>query len=137
VDTSAWLAYMQPEEHRHKEVKKILTGFLKDCSVLCLSSDNTNEIITRLVYNIKKSLVNKFIRYLDEAKKEGSVKEFWVDESLRSDGINLVNKYFEHQLSLTDATSLAVMKRYNIKTIVSLDSDFKKVGAHTLPLGSH
>lgn len=133
VDTSAWLAYLQPEEPRHKEIKKIFTKLTKERLILCLSNDVTDEIITLLVRKINKPLLKKFIKYLEEAKEEKSVTEFWVDEPTRGEALKLVDKYFEHKLSLTDATSLALMKRFKIKTIISLDSDFKKVGATVLP----
>jgi len=134
IDTSAWLLFFQPEEPRHQEISKMFRSFDKGGYKVFISSDVVNELVARLVYCTNKQVLKRFLKILAESKKECSITELWVDEQTRNDALVLVEKYYDNKLSLTDCTSIVLMKRFNISKVVTLDSDFIKVGIPSIPV---
>lgn len=133
IDTSAWIAYSLKGEPDHVKIKQLIYGLTKEGSIVCTSNDVIDEVVTRLVTSTTYSITKGFIEFVERSVNFGSLIQFWTDEKIQKDGFKLVEKYFEHGISLTDATSIALMGLYKIDAIISLDSDFKKVGIRTLP----
>jgi len=48
----------------------------------------------------------------------------YVNKTIFKEAWSIFTKYFEKKLSFTDATSIAIMKRYNIDYIMSFDKHF-------------
>ena len=70
---------------------------------------------------------------MKKSSQTNSLVQFWIDEEIQNEAFELVQKFSEHRLSLTDATSIALIKKFSIESIISLDTDFIKVGIPTLP----
>jgi len=133
VDTSAWVAYYLSDDKNHIRIKNLLKGLIVDKAVICTSNDVVDETVTRLIYMTRPRFVKEFIDFIGESIKGGNLVQFWVDDQLQLEAFALTVKFLEHKLSMTDCTTLAVLKRFNIDSIVSLDSDFRKVGVNTIP----
>ncbi|MBI3290078.1 hypothetical protein HYZ78_01650 [Candidatus Microgenomates bacterium] len=65
--------------------------------------------------------------------EKGAIVQLWTNEEIQNEAFGVVQKYAEHKLSLTDATTIALVRRFNIERVISLDSDFVKVGIATSP----
>lgn len=133
IDTSAWIAYSLKGEANHERIKELLSGFIKQGVVICTSNDVIDEVVARLVTSTNYSITKGFIDFIEQSIRFGRLVQFWTDEKIQTDGFKLVKKYFEHGISLTDATSMVLMEVYTIDAIISLDSDFRKVGRRSLP----
>lgn len=133
VDTSAWISYSLSNQPRHSTIKQLMKQLPKDGVTIYTSNDVIDESVTRLVYHTNTQIVDKFIEFIEKSIKTRSIIQLWVDEQLQSEAFELVRKFVEHKLSLTDATSIILMKRFSIESVISLDSDFIKVGIPTLP----
>ena len=59
--------------------------------------------------------------------------QLWSDEEIQEMAFEVLKKFREHKLSLTDATSVVLMDRFDIDLILTLDDDFKKIGISSLP----
>lgn len=132
IDTSAWMAYYLSDEPDHIRIKSLLKKFIKEHANIITSNDVIDETVTNFVY-IKPNLAKKFIDFISESIKTGRILQLWTDEQIQAEAFELVEKFAEHKLSLTDATTIALMKKHNIDSVISLDSDFAKVGIFTLP----
>lgn len=132
IDTSAWMAYYLSDEPDHIRIKNLIKGFIKEHTVIVTSNDIIDETVTNFIY-IKSKIAEKFIQFIKEAITKNTVTQLWVDEEIQNDAFGLVQKFSEHKLSLTDATTAVLMKRFNFEAIISLDSDFAKIGLKTLP----
>ncbi len=132
IDTSAWLAYYLSDEPDHIRIKNIIKTLLKENRTIVTSNDIIDETVTFLIYN-KPKLVPKFIDLIKKTITTSSVIQLWVDEEIQVHAFELVQKFQEHKLSLTDATTIALVKKFSIDSVISLDSDFIKVGIPTLP----
>lgn len=133
VDTSAWIAYLGSDQPKHINIKNLIKQFIKDGVVLCTSNDVIDETTTRFIYDTNIKITQRFISLIKDSIAKNNLVQLWVDEQVQSEAFEVMIKFAEHKLSLTDATSIVLMKRFNIDSIISLDSDFKKVGIKTLP----
>lgn len=132
IDTSAWMAYYLSDEPDHIRVKNLIKGFIKKHITIVTSNDIIDETVTNFIY-VKPKVAKKFIEFIQQATIMNTVIQLWVDEEIQNEAFELVQKFSEHKLSLTDATTIVLVQRFNIKSVVSLDSDFKKVSLHVLP----
>lgn len=133
VDTSAWLAYYLSDETNHIRVKSIIKRLLKERSIVFTSNDVIDETVTRLIKTTNSRVVAQFIKVISENISKNNLTQLWVDEQIQTEAFELVEKFSEHKLSLTDATTIALAKKNSIDSVISLDSDFRKVGITTLP----
>lgn len=133
VDTSAWIAYLGSDQPKHIKIKNLIKQFIKDGVVLCTSNDVVDETTTRFIYDTNIKITQRFISLIKDSIAKNNLVQLWVDEQVQAEAFEVLIKFAEHKLSLTDATSIVLMKRFNIDSIISLDSDFRKVGIKTLP----
>lgn len=128
IDSSAWIAYYLSDEPDHVRVKNLIKRLIKEGKVIVSSNDIIDETVTFLIYH-KPFLAIKFIDFIKKAILTGGIIQLWVDEEIQNQAFELVQKFMEHKLSLTDATTIALVKKFSIGSIISLDSDFAKVKA--------
>lgn len=132
IDSSAWLAYYLSDEPDHIRIKNLIKGLIKEGQVIVTSNDIIDETVTFLIYR-KPLLAKKFIDFLKKTILTNHMTQLWVDDEIQTEAFEIVQKFVEHKLSLTDATTIALIKKFSIESIISLDSDFTKVGISTLP----
>ena len=133
IDSSAWIAHALRGERFHEEMRKLVKELVSDGCMLFTSNDVIDETVTRLLSQTNFHIVKTFIGFMRQAVKTKTLVELWSDEQVQEEGLNLVEKYFDHRVSLTDATTVVLMKRFHIETILTLDSDFTKIGLRVLP----
>lgn len=133
IDTSVWIAYSLKGEKTHDTIIRIIDNLVQDGYTICTSSDVIGEVITRLVYDTNILIVKQFLKYIQNSINGGHLVQFWTDEETQKEAFDVVAKFSDHRLSYVDATSYVLIKRFNIKKILTLDSDFKKIGISSLP----
>lgn len=133
IDTSAWISYSLSSQPRHSTIKKLIKKLPKEGITIYTSNDVIDETVTRLVYHTNPQIVDKFINFMEKGMEIQTIIQLWVDEQTQTEAFELVKKFSEHKLSLTDVTTIALIKKYHIDCVISLDSDFAKVGISTLP----
>lgn len=133
MDTSAWISYLGSDQPKHINIKNLIKQFIRDGVVICTSNDVINETITRFIYDTNIKITQRFINLIKDSIAKNNLVQLWVDEQVQSEAFEVIAKFAEHKLSLTDATTIVLMKRFNVDSIISLNSDFKKVGIKTLP----
>lgn len=134
VDTSAWISYLGSDQPKHINIKNLIKQLINGGVILCTSNDVIDETTTRFIYDTNIKITEQFINLIKNSIAKNNLVQLWVDEQVQAEAFEIVVKFAEHKLSLTDATTVVLMKRFNIDSIISLDSDFKKVGIRTLPL---
>jgi len=133
IDTSAWIAYYLSNDKNHIKIKKLLKGLIVDKAIICTSNDIIDETVTRLIYMTHSRFVKKFVDFISDSIKGGNLVQFWVDDQVQLEAFALSVKFLEHKLSMTDCTTVVLLGRFSVDSLVSLDSDFRKVGVNTLP----
>lgn len=133
IDTSAWISYSLSRQPKHSTIKNLIKKLIKEGTLVYTSNDVVDETVTRLIYDTNIKITQKFTDLINEGVVSHHLVQLWVDEEIQTAAFGLVQKFAEHKLSLTDATSIALIKKYHIDSVISLDSDFAKVGISTLP----
>lgn len=132
IDTSAWMAYYLSDEPDHIRIKSLIKRLINENVSIFTSNDIIDETVTNFIY-LKPNLAKKFIEFIGQSIQARDVFQLWVDEEIQNQAFELVQKFQEHKLSLSDATSIVLINRFKIESVISLDSDFVKVGISTLP----
>jgi len=118
VDSSYFIAIAREKDRWHKDALQLVDKI------------NESMIISDLIISESVTLVGSL-----EGGKAGKIlyeyfidncKIYFTDEEIFSKAIDTFLKY-DGSLSLADATSVEVMKKYKIKKILSFDSDFDKI----------
>lgn len=133
MDTSAWLSFILSNDKSHEQIDAKIKELYTDRAIIYTTNDIVDETVTRLVYDKNLLIAKKFITLLDEGIEERTIIQLWTDEVIQREAFLLLAKYSDHELSLTDATSAVIFSRYNIDAILTLDSDFIKIGLPCLP----
>lgn len=133
IDTSAWLSFFIPTEKTHIEISRILSNEIKERSLVYTSNYVIDETLTRLIYDASWKTVGLFISHIEQSLDSKYLVKLSVDEQIESEALDLFAKYHEHKLSFTDATTVVLVKNFKIDSILSLDSDFVKLGLSVLP----
>ncbi|OGG21439.1 hypothetical protein A3D03_02935 [Candidatus Gottesmanbacteria bacterium RIFCSPHIGHO2_02_FULL_40_13] len=133
VDTSAWIAYFSRDDAHHAAVFQAFNSAIEEKSVICTSNYVFDETVTRLLYDASWNYTSKFINFITQSVTGRSIVKLWVDEQIEVEALGVVEKYHEHKLSFTDATTVVLVKNFKIDSILSLDSDFVKLGLSVLP----
>ncbi len=133
IDTSAWISYCLSRQPAHSTINNLVKQLIKDNIIICISNDVIDETVTRLIYDTDMKTTQKFINLIKINSQTNRLVQLWVDEQVQAEAFEIAVKFAEHKLSLTDATTVVLMKRFNIDAVISLDADFKKVGIKTLP----
>lgn len=133
IDTSAWISYSLSGQPKHSTIKSLIKQLIKDNALIHTSNDVVDETVTRLFYDTDIKTANKFINLIKDGVKSNTLIQLWIDEEIQTQAFDLVQKFAEHRLSLTDATSIVLIKKFSIESVISLDSDFAKVGISTFP----
>ncbi len=133
IDTSAWLALIIEAEPKHKLVDAIIKEVLKQGAAMFTSNDVINETFTRLLTHLGYKKTENFYKLFWENIQKSLLIQLWADEIIQEEAWQVIKKFRDHKLSFTDATSVVLMKRFNIDSIVTLDSDFIKIGLPVLP----
>ncbi|MBI2594020.1 type II toxin-antitoxin system VapC family toxin [Candidatus Daviesbacteria bacterium] len=126
------MAYYLSDEPDHIRIKNLIKRYTKEKAEIVTSNDILDETVTNFIY-LKPQIADKFIGFISKSIATNSLTQLWVDEEIQGEAFMIVQKFSEHKLSLTDATSIVLIKRFSIESVISLDSDFKKVGIPTLP----
>ena len=133
VDTSAWIAYSLKGEPKHEIIRKLIKESIEKGSILTTSGDVVDETITRLVYDTNLTIAQKFFEFISQATRDSRLVQLWTDEETQKEAAGVLEKFCDHKLSFTDATSVVFIKRFGIQKIITLDSDFAKIGLRSLP----
>lgn len=134
IDSSAWISYFVPTQPDYPTFQGLFKQLISDRIRLFSSNDVIDESYTRLRYDLGWPTAKNYMKYILQSINANSFTQLWTDEVIQSDAFTLLQKYSDHDLSLTDATSATLMKNFHIATILSLDrKHFTTLGFNVLP----
>lgn len=133
IDSSAWIAHVLIGEPSHERIVELIKECIIKRATIFTSNDVIDETVTRLIYHTNPRVVAGFIAFIEDSVAKKLLVQLWTDEQIQAEAFVLVRKYADQKVSLTDATSVELIKRFRIDAIVTLDSDFTKMGLHVLP----
>ncbi|MCC6224645.1 MAG: PIN domain-containing protein [Thermoleophilia bacterium] len=133
VDTGGWIALLKRDDHMHARAgpyyaTQVAEGrrFLTTSYVIC-------ETATRLRYDAGVEAAVAFRRAIERAVAGRSLRVAWIDARLEREGWDVLERYADIPLSLTDATSAAVARRAGVGEVFGFDRHFRALGFDVQP----
>ena len=130
VDTSAWWALFDSGDGCHARASEAFGGLVKGSAQLVTTDYVIDEVATGLLARAGHAAAVRAGRGIRESKLVSLV---FVGPQLFDEAWRIFERHDRMRWSLTDCTSMAVMKSQKIVEAFSFDDDFRKMGFELLP----
>jgi predicted nucleic acid-binding protein len=131
VDTSAWLALVDPADAHYSEAREFEEGLRRGAHGKLVTSDFVlDETITIVRDKAGMARARDLSRALLDSP---NVHVLRVGESQFRDALGLLFSHEDKSWSLTDCTSFVLMRGMEIDSAFTFDSDFRQAGFAALP----
>ena len=125
VDTSAWVALNDLKDQHHAVAVEKLARIRSEKVELVTSDYILDETLTLIRM---RTFHQAAIAFGDALLKSGVASMVTISDEVRSAAFVLFRKYDDKDLSFTDCTSFALMKRLKVQTAFTFDGHFQQVG---------
>jgi len=132
IDSSAWIALVSFADKSHQKIDDDFKILVENHARIFTSNDIVDETVTRLAYDLGWRKAQKFVERVQELIANGNLIQLWTDEKIQQDAFEILAKFDDQKLSLTDATTVVIMQRFKLDAVLTLDSDFEKIGISTI-----
>lgn len=122
-DSSAFYAVIDVSETLHRSAAQAWEQLIRDDYHLVTS----NYVVTETVAVVQARIGLQAVRAVVDCI-EDVVEIAWIDEQLHQAALRDLFTHGRRHLSLVDCTSFALMRRFRIETVFSLDADFERHG---------
>lgn len=132
VDTSAWLATLDPRDKYHQAA----VAFYQDALARYPRLLTTNLVIAETYVSVlKKAGYHKAISFLDSVEQSRRFQCIWSGQELEAQARDILRRYDDQDFSYTDAVSFALMQQRKLTEAFAFDHHFSVVGFVQLPPG--
>jgi predicted nucleic acid-binding protein len=129
IDTWGWLAILNKREPRHAEVGAYYRAFRAHGGIAYTTDYILDETITLLFKRLPITIAKESLTHLETAVVEGYLVREWISPDRFENAVSLRFKLHDKpEISITDLTSMMVMRDLKIDTILTDDSHFVQVG---------
>lgn len=129
VDASAWVALADRGDSHHLVATNVYPGFLSHYRLI-----TTNLVIAEAYIILRRNLgPDASFRFLSAVTTSPRVELIRSSEELEQAAEAFLRKYRDHELSLADAVSFALMKGRRVGKAFTFDHHFAIVGFDVLP----
>jgi predicted nucleic acid-binding protein len=133
LDTGFWFAYLVRQDTYHQSSVKLMGELISEGTLFSASELVISETYTLLMRKVGAPAALKFMELLRLQVNEGFTKIYWVDWLIIEESRKILQKFVDHQLSFTDASSAAVVIKHNIPAIATYDRHFQIMRLPCLP----
>lgn len=133
LDTSGWLAALNPRESHHPEARRAYEGLLQSRSRLV----TTNLIVAEMHILISRARGPEgALEFMDALHADSSHEVVHVDRDLEIDATDRwLRTHRGIKLSLADATAFELSRQRRIRSALTLDPHYRWAGLRLLPEG--
>jgi uncharacterized protein len=125
VDTSAWLALNDKNDQYHQDAL-LKKAIIKTRKIDLITSDYVvDETLTIIRYRVSHQAA---VVYGDSLMNSRIVTIIGITENEKLAAWALFKKYSDKELSFTDCTSFALMKKLGLRQAFSFDDHFRQTG---------
>ena len=130
VDSSAWLALHIANDQYFKEAEKYAHSLIDKRALFFTNDYVLDETYTRLIYDFNLQTAQEFHKKIILGVKENLVV-LEIDEYERELAWFYLEKFKDHNLSLTDATIVVNFNEANLNEIFTFDRHFRDINLST------
>jgi uncharacterized protein len=124
VDTSAYFALLAADDANHAQALAIRDRLIAEGWRLFTTSFVLAETHALLLNRLSQDIATRFLWTMDESL----TTLVWVTPADVQRAKAIIYQYTDKDFSLTDATSFAVMERFDIHLAFTFDRDFAQYG---------
>jgi hypothetical protein len=125
VDTSAWVALNDRNDQHHAVAIEKFARIRTEKIGMVTSDYILDESLTLIRM---RTFHQAAIAFGDALLKSGVASMLTISDEVRSAAFELFRKYDDKDVSFTDCTSFALMKRLKLHTAFTFDGHFQQVG---------
>ena len=131
IDTSAFLAVLNANDHFHRTAKQSWDEILASDSILFSSNYVILETTALLQHRFGVEAVRLFVSDILPI-----IEITWVDEAIHMQGTSALLVANRRNLSLVDCISFEIMRQIGLDAAFTLDVHFREQGFIVVPGGS-
>ena len=125
VDTSAFIALLDPRDDSHAQAVRIEQSLANQAAHLVTTNFVLDETYTGLRGKIQHSAI---LRFRDSARQSRQLNVMRITETLEDQAWEIFTRYHDKDFSFTDCTSFAVMQQLGITTAFAFEEHFEQFG---------
>ncbi len=126
IDSNIWIYYIDPTTNEHEHVQDYVEELIRDEEVL--SSTIIWLEVSHYLYKTSSIHKEKLGDTLSKLIRLSSMRVVDFDMELYFETIRLLGEFRnDHRIGGRDASIIAMMKKYKVKTIVTHDRDFVRL----------
>jgi predicted nucleic acid-binding protein len=129
LDTSGLVALFDARDGRHREARTSWARVQASAELLVMTDLVVVETVTVLR---RRAGFSPAARAAERLLSPDVAEIIFVDRPLLERAIDLLARYREHDLSVTDCASFALMRERRISRAFAFDTDFRRVGFATV-----
>jgi uncharacterized protein len=133
VDSSGWIALLSADDRFHDRAVSRYDELSAEGARLLTSNYVVDETATVLRYGLGLPSALAFRRTLIAGVTARRLRVVWVDEQSEAAGWDLLERYADVTLSLTDAVNAVTARNARITEVFGCDADFEALGFTVLP----
>jgi len=134
IDTSAWLALINPDDENHQEAREYFLHLLSSNTRLITNNIIIDETIQALKSGTDNDLGLKFLNVIDESVLTINLKMDWISRRARKSALYQYLKSTNRELSLRHFFIVETVNHKKVDIIFSFD---KKLRLFTYPVMPH
>jgi len=123
IDSCVWIAYKSRRDVDHGKAVCIVERFLKDKSIRFCMTDYVLVEVTNFL--LRKAHPGIAFETLDLFRAYERIEIMVVDNVSLNKSCEIAKKF---EVSITDASLVAMMEEFEIDTLYSFDSEFDRIG---------
>lgn len=131
LDTSAWVAAVNPRDQHHVPAARLYRSALADRQVFLTTNLVLAETHIMLCRRIGDAVA---LDLLDQTRSDPSHELVWATPDLEREAVDRwLRPRLGQRISLADAVSFEVMRREGLRTAFTFDGDFAAAGFEVIP----
>jgi len=133
IDTGVWFSFLVRRDQYHDKSVEIMEKLQYKGALLVTSDFVLSETYTLLMRKLGTQAALKFLELI-KAQVEAKFTEItWIDQVVLDQSYNLLQKFSDQPLSLTDATSAIIVRQNKFSFIATYDRHFKMLKIPCIP----
>jgi predicted nucleic acid-binding protein len=133
IDTGVWFGYLVREDQYHNKAARLMLDLQAKGVLLITSELILSETYTLLMRKLGTKAALQFLEIINKQVESNFTEIAWVDWAILEEAKKVLGKFSDHSITLTDATSAAILRLKGISHIVTFDQHFRIMALHCIP----
>lgn len=133
IDTGAFCAFSDRRDHYHFVAVKQFSLLIRERSPLITSNFIVDETYTWIRYRLGHPQALEFLQRTRDSENQKLLRVVAITRPLEEKATSILKKFQDHELSYTDATSMALILEQKIPQTFTFDKHFYLIQVSVIP----